>query len=150
MGQYATQQDFIDAFGYEEVLQLSNLWDASATEVNSGNLNRNIADAESIVNGMIATCPAVRALMPFADPKPPLLKGYVLDIARYRMDSIQAREDVRKRKEDAIAELRLIGKCEMSLGLDASVPPQPVVTSFSTVEVAGGDNIFTTESLHGF
>ena len=150
MGQYATHQDFIDAFGYEEVVQLSNLWDASATEINSGNLNRNIADAEALTNGMIATCPSVRALMPFVDPKPPLLKGYVLDIARYRMDSIQAREDVRKRYEDAIAQLKLIGKCEMSLGLAASVPPVPVETTLSAVEVVGGDNIFSAERLYGF
>ncbi|WP_019500832.1 DUF1320 domain-containing protein [Pseudanabaena sp. PCC 6802] len=150
MGRYATQQDFVDAFGYEEVVQLSNLWDASATEINSANLNRNIADAEAIVDGMIATCPAVAEQMPFADPKPPLLKGYVLDLARRRMDSISAREDVIRRADEAIAQLKLIGACKMSLGLSGATPPVAIETAKGDIQVSEGRGIFAEDFLRGF
>jgi phage gp36-like protein len=119
---YTVLQDFIDAFGIRELIQLTNLDDASATEINLSRLEQNQQKAFARINGLIANCPDVRTLMPFTTP-PPILKDFELDITRYYLDQVLPREDVRKRYEDAIAQLMLIGKCQMSLGLD-SVPSE--------------------------
>lgn len=118
---YCSTQDFIDAFGLREMIQLTNLDDANATEINESRLSQNQEKAFARINGLIANCPTVAALMPFAIV-PPILKDFELDMVRYYLDNTLAREDVRKRYEDAIAQLTMIGKCQMSLGLDGAVP----------------------------
>lgn len=146
---YTTQQDFIDAFGEQEIIQLTNLYLATATAINAAKLTQCQEDAKALIDGMISTCPSVAALMPFATI-PPLLRSYELDICRYRMDSVQAREDVRKRYEDAIKQLTLIGQCKMSLGLSGDVPE--VAVSTSTIDASSGDaNTYFGEcTLNGY
>ena len=121
MATYCTAQDFVDAFGTREMIQLTNLDDSSATEINESRLQQNQQKAYARINGLIANCPGVAALMPFV-VIPPILSDFELDITRYYLDQVLPREDVRKRYEDAIAQLILIGKCQMSLGLDGAVP----------------------------
>lgn len=121
MATYCLTQDFIDAFGKREMIQLTNLDDASATEINESRLQQNQEKAYARINGLIANCPTVAAHMPFV-VVPPILKDFELDMVRYYLDQVLPREDVRKRYEDAIAQLTLIGKCQMSLGLDGAVP----------------------------
>jgi phage gp36-like protein len=144
---YATTQDFIDNFGHE-IVALTNLNNASAVALNVPVLQANQRKAYALINGMIARCPDVAKLMPFATP-PELLVGYELDITRYYLDSIQAREDVRKRFEDAKAELAMIGKCQMLLGLigNPEVVQESISVSVGVIETAG---IFTGEVLHGY
>lgn len=121
MATYALLQDFVDAFGTREMIQLTNLDDAIATEINISRLEQNQQKAFARINGLIANCPSVAALMPFT-VVPPILTDFELDIVRYYLDQTLPREDVRKRYEDAIAQLMLIGKCQMSLGLDGAIP----------------------------
>ena len=123
---YATQQNFIDTFGEIQMIQLTNLDNASATAINVAQLEANQIKAYALINGMIAGCPDVAALMPFAEA-PSLLIGYELDITRYYLERNIAREDVRQRYEDAISQLKLIGKCQLSLGLVGS-PAKPLET----------------------
>jgi phage gp36-like protein len=146
---YATEQDFIDAFGLHEIVQLSNLDDPMAQTINSAKLIRCQQQAKSLIDGLIAGCQAVAAQMPFA-LIPPLLTSYELDIARYLMDSIQAREDVRKRYEDALQQLRLIGRCEMSLGLSGGTPQEPVSSNAQSATSLKPSGIFSSEALCGY
>lgn len=145
---YSTTQEFIDTFGLYEIVQLTNLNDASAVAVNLPVLQANQNKAFALINGMISRCGDVRILMPFASP-PLLLVGYELDITRYYLDSIQAREDVRKRFEDALTQLRLIGKCELSLGLIGS-PPEVIESQSILVGVGERLEVFTRENLYGY
>ncbi len=131
MATYCVLQDFLDAFGTREMIQLTNLDDSNATEVNLSRLEQNEQKAFARINGLIANCPTVAAMMPFT-VAPPILRDYELDITRYYLDQTLPREDVRKRYEDAIAQLILIGKCQMSLGLDGGLPGA-VIDSGETV-----------------
>lgn len=144
---YATTQDFIDNFGHE-IVALTNLNNASAVVVNLPVLQANQRKAFALINGLIANCPDVAKLMPFTQPVP-LLTAYELDMTRYYLDSIQAREDVRKRFEDAKGELILIGKCQLSLGLIGV--PEVVQEQLSvSVGVIEREGIFTAEALYGY
>lgn len=133
---YATLQDYLDTFGQDEIIELTNLHDATATTVNTANLARNQEKATAVIDGMIASCPTVAAAMPFATA-PAILKALELDLVRYYLDSLNPRDDVRLRYADALKQLQLIGACQMSLGLPTVAPnvgspsytaPTPVFT----------------------
>ena len=117
---YTVKQQYIDAFGLAEMVQLTNLHDRSASDIDDAVLSRNREQAFAVINAYIT--PTYGSLLPFSTV-PPLLNMFELNIVRYYLDSMQAREDVRLRYEDAIAQLKLIGKGDMSLGLDGGVTP---------------------------
>jgi len=117
---YATEQDFLDRFGEQEIVELTNLYRPSATVVDTDVLERNQESAFATINGMIANCPAVAALLPLSAPYPPLLVQYELDLTRYYLDTLATRPDVKERADMVMAQLKMIGRCEMSLGLDGA------------------------------
>lgn len=117
---YATEQDFIDRFGEQEMVELTNLYSPSAQSIDTDILERNQESAAATINGMISNCPAVAELLPLEAPYPPLLIQFELDLTRYNLDTLAARPDVKDRADEVMRQLRLIGKCEMSLGLDGA------------------------------
>jgi phage gp36-like protein len=139
---YATDQDFVEAFGEEEMRDLTNLHDATAEEINIDILERNQAKAFALINGMIASCPTVAAHMPFATP-PAILVALELDITRYYLDALNPREDVRLRYRDAMEQLRLIGTCEMSLGL-------PEILQHGSPAYRSPAPVFTRDTLSAY
>jgi phage gp36-like protein len=142
---YATLQDYLDTFGQDEMIDLTNLHDTTATTVNTANLTRNQEKATAVIDGMIASCPTVAAAMPFATA-PAILKALELDLVRYYLDSLNPRDDVRLRYADALKQLQLIGSCQMSLGLPAAtVAPNVGSPSFSSPTP-----VFTRDSLADF
>jgi phage gp36-like protein len=141
MSNYCTQQDLIDSFGWQEVLELSNLDDPAARQINPVRIAQVIVEAGAEIDGYIGS----RYKLPLLEV-PVILKLCALDIVRYRLDKNQQREDVRQRYEDRLRFLELVGKGQMSLG---------VVDSESSVPVGGVDftapvRQFTLESLEGF
>jgi phage gp36-like protein len=145
---YTTSQDFIDAFGLDEIVQLTNLYEPSATTINLQALEQNQIKARALIDGYISNCPGVASLMPFVAPFPQLLVGYELDIVRYFLDSLNGRTDVRLRYEDAIRDLRLIGRCELSLGLVGN-PPE-VITNSDAPIFSAPEPVFTRQNLRDF
>ena len=117
---YATEQDFIDRFGEQEMVELTNLYSPSATSIDTDILERNQESAYATINGMIANCPAVAELLPLSAPYPALLVQFELDLTRYNLDTLASRPDVKDRADQVMAQLKLIGRCEMSLGLDGA------------------------------
>lgn len=146
---YATQQDFIDAFGEREVIMLTNLYVPTATVINTAKLIQCQEDGKALIDGMISTCHTVAAQMPFA-LIPPLLRTFELDICRYKMDSVQAREDVRKRYEDAMKQLLLIGQCKMSLGLSGADPAVAIPTNILDGQIGSTNTYFGECTLSGY
>jgi phage gp36-like protein len=110
---YATQQEFIEAFGEQEAIMLTNLDDASALAINTIRLDRALVDASALID----TYCGARYVLPLS-PLPQSVIPYCLDIARYRLDRIRSREDVRLRYEDAIKYLEQVTKGMISLGAD--------------------------------
>ena len=136
--QFAQVADFIAAFGEEETLCLTNPDNAEGEEIKGEIIDRALrrasAEASSYVTGAGYCLPL--------SVVPEVLLGYVLDIARYRLEHINAREDVRKRYEDAINWLKMLaaGKVDLGIpcGMDAEIDAQqgtasPVYASNSRV-----------------
>ena len=115
MGSYLTVAQLVDLHDEQEIIQLTNLDDRSATTVNAARAEAAILYAES----------EVRTYMDFKDLSklestgvvPVVLRNKVSDIARYHLDSKRPREDVRQRYEDAIKWLEKLAKGMVSLGL---------------------------------
>lgn len=151
MATYSTTQDFIDAFGKREMVQLTNLDDAAARDINEAVLEQNRLKAFALINAIISHCAAIASQMPFAQV-PPLLTNYELDITRYYLDRNMAREDVRKRFEDAIEYLKLVGKCQAGIGLDGAIPGGVIDTNnqVNAVVIPRLESPFREEVLNGY
>ncbi|MEX0271393.1 gp436 family protein [Leptolyngbyaceae cyanobacterium UHCC 1019] len=140
---YATQQQFIDAFGRDEAIQLTNLEDSTAEEIDVVPLNRALTDASS----MIDTYLGGKYTVPFTTV-PAVLIPHCLNIARYYLDRNSAREDVRQRYEDAIRWLEQLAKGILTLGLDtaqATIKPREGLPDFTA-----GEKVYTNSSLQDF
>ena len=141
---YATVQDFIDYFGDQESLELTNLDDPTAQTVNEELLRRSLDHAHAEVNSYLAGS----YTLPLTQTVPQILKYDELEIARFRLDKYRTREDVQQRYELVIQRLRDIAKGLVNLGLDQNNVE---------VEVVAGDPayisalpVFTLDSLNGF
>ena len=112
MAAYATEQQFIDQFGQEETIQLTNLEDPAAVAVNSTVLQAALDRASEEIDSYIGQ----RYDLPLV-VLPVTLVQAALDIARYRLDNNDPREDVWQRYEDAIKWLLLIANGKVSLNV---------------------------------
>jgi phage gp36-like protein len=110
---YGTPQDFIDAFGEVEAIDLTNLDDVAATAVNPIPLGKALDDASGFMDGYFGH----RYLLPLSATSA-TVNRVSLDIARYFLDRIKSREDVRLRYEDALKWLEGVGKGTISLGTE--------------------------------
>ena len=146
---YATLANFIDTFSEEELIQLTNLTDPSATTINTAVLEANQIKAKALINGMIASNSGLAAQMPFPTA-PALLTNYELDITRYYLDRNAPREDVRLRYEDAMAQLRLIGQGKLSIGFfsEEVAPVEP--SGGGSISFDSNDSLFSSGFLEGY
>jgi phage gp36-like protein len=110
---YAIQQDFVDAFGESEAIMLTNLDTPNATEISSAPMDSALRRASNLIDTYCGS----RYSLPL-NPLPEVVNGYCLDIARYFLDRVRDREDVRQRYEDAIKYLEQVCKGQISLGAD--------------------------------
>ncbi len=110
---YASAQDFIDAFGQPETIMLTNLDDAAATTPNLVPLDKALTDATALIDAYVGG----RYVLPLTVVST-VVHRYCLDIARYMLDRIRSREDVRVRYEDALKFFESVVKGHVSLGAD--------------------------------
>lgn len=139
---YATQQDLIDAFSQEEILELSQLDDSAANTIGTANVEAALDDASDLIDSYIGG----RYTLPLSST-PRVLVRICCDIARYMLDRYNPREDVRQRYEDAIRWLEQVAKGVLSLGLDEAGAEPP--TAGSPQFLSPGRQ-FTNETLRGF
>jgi phage gp36-like protein len=119
---YATAADFELAFGSREALQLSNRDNAAtATVVNAAVLEEFLEGASGLIDSYLGA----RYLTPVVTPTQPL-KQACLDIARYYIDNVRVREDVRLRYEDRIRWLEQVTKGLVELGLPGIAGLTPI------------------------
>lgn len=96
----ATPDDFVLAYGLREAIQLTNIDDADATQPNSQKLWMAIEDACALIdNYIIQATRAGKLLISSSRRRTSLI------IARYYLDTVRRREDVKKDYELAITEL---------------------------------------------
>ncbi len=117
MADYVTLDEAKQALKQDNLIELTNLRDPSAEEVNEGTFNFHNTRTTQLINSYIQL--AVPSLP--LESVPVVLKGYAIDILNYNLwlDG-DPPEDVRRRYKDAIEWLKLVAKGEVSLGLDAN------------------------------
>jgi phage gp36-like protein len=130
---YATQQDLVERFGSEELVELTNRGGGGAAD--SVVIERALADADDTINGYLSS----RYTLPLATV-PLLLKRMAGDIARYLLYEDRVTDQVERRYSDAIAWLKDVASGKASLGADA-VGAQPA--SDGGAQASGGDRVFT-------
>lgn len=134
---YATQQDLIDRFGEEELIQLTDRAGLGAVE--SIAVARALADAEAEIDSYLV----VRYAVPVA-PAPAMLVRVACDVARYRLYANAPTQPVRVAYEDAVKFLRDVAAGKASLGAGAeSLPAQ----SGGTVQFEPGGRVFARDNL---
>lgn len=146
---YATEQDFIEFFELAEMVQLTNLNNAGATAIDSARLAQAQARAKGLIDMYAASCPSVRAVMPFVEPYPQALKLIEMDITRYFLDSNLTREGVVKRYEDSIKILEKLAACKTTLGL-VGEPETVLVTNNLDGSFGSSPTYFGGSTLDGY
>ena len=111
---YATQQDLIDRYGEQEVIQLTDRADPPAETIDAAVVAKALADAGAMIDGYLGG----RYTLPLATV-PPVLTGYAGDIARYRLYGDAAPDRVEKAYRDAIRFLEMVAAGKISLGAGA-------------------------------
>ncbi len=138
---YCTVPQLIGLFGESEILQLSHLDNSSATTIDTVRVNAAIAYAQDEINSYLGG----RYTLPLSSV-PLVLTGKAADIARYQLDSIRPRDDVRKRYEDAVKWLVLVAGGKLDLGLtDNTALPIVVASNSYSVDSLTSGLVFDVE-----
>ena len=116
---YATRQDMIDRFSEAELIQLTDKGAVRADRIVDAVLDRALDDASAEIDGYLAG----RYALPLS-PVPANLPLLCCDIARYRLQHVEAGEQVRARYDAAVKFLTKVATGEIQLGATAAgVPP---------------------------
>lgn len=137
---YASQQNMIDRFGSQELIELTDRLNTGAIDATV--LGQALADANTEIDSyLLSVC-----VLPLVTVPPRLIK-IAADIARYELYGARCTDQVRARYTDAIAFLKAVVTGTASLGLDASNQPSPqtggVGMSAKPPVFAAGDNTVT-------
>lgn len=97
----ASPDDFIIAYGLKEATQLTNIDDASATTVNVQKLRMAIQDANSLIDSYIEQSGKAGMVLITSNRR-----RTALIIARYYLDTVRRREDVKADYETALKQLQ--------------------------------------------
>jgi phage gp36-like protein len=96
----ASPDDFIVAYGLKEAIQLTNIDDAAATTVNVAKLRMAIQDANSLIDSYIEQSGKAGMVLITGNRR-----RTALIIARYYLDTVRRREDVKSDYETALKQL---------------------------------------------
>lgn len=122
MTTYATQQNMIDRFGADELIQLTDRDNLGVIDVTV--LGQALTDADAEINAYIGS----RYTLPLSSV-PPTITKFAADIARYQLYDVRASDVVKARYDDAIKFFKLLVAGTVSLGLD--LVNQPVADTGS-------------------
>jgi len=137
---YATQQNLIDRFGEQEIVQLT---DRDGTGViDAAVVTKALEDADGEINARIA----LKYTVPLT-PVPTIVVRLAADIARYFLYEDRVTEAVKARYDAVIRLLEQVGAGRASLGPDA-VGAEPSVAGGPEAEAP--ERIFTHDSLADF
>ena len=97
----ASPDDFIVAYGLKEAIQLTNIDDAGATSVNVAKLRMAIQDANSLIDSYIEQSGKAGQVLITSNRR-----RTALIVARYYLDTVRRREDVRADFESCLKQLQ--------------------------------------------
>jgi phage gp36-like protein len=130
---YLTRAQFEQRFGVDETVGLLENGAAYARAEN---------EAASLIDGFLAS----RYTLPLASV-PEIVRGWAADVVRFKLWDEQAPEEVRRRYDDALAQLR-----DLARGLIALPPDAAGVQVAPAGDFAGysADRVFTMSTLCGY
>lgn len=134
---YATQQNMVDRFGSDELIQLTDRGNLGVIDATV--LGQALADANTEIDSYLASV----CTLPLVTVPPRLIK-IASDIARYELYGARCTEQVRQRYMDAIAFLKLVVSGAASLGLDPLSQP---VAQVGGVGMTAKAPVFNGDSL---
>ena len=137
---YATLQDLVDRFGYEQLAQLSDR--DAGTVIDETVIGRALADAAAEIDGYLAALYA----LPLATV-PALLTRMACDLARYRLFGDRVTEQVRQLYTDAVRDLKAIAGG--AIRIDGAAPLAPSSAS-TTIKVSAPASIFSSDAVGGY
>lgn len=138
---YATQQNLIDRFGEEELIQLTDR--SNLGVIDAAVVNRALGDADAQINGYLA----VRYTLPLVAPLPAVLERLASDIARYALHENAVTEIVETRYRDAIALLKDVSKGTAKLDENGAAA---LPTSNNGVQISSTTPVFRRSESGGF
>lgn len=117
---YTTQPDLVDRFGTDELIQISNPTDPTATVVNATRIDNAITDIDALVDAKLAP----RFTLPLASV-PRVLRNIACDLVRARLYEDRITDHVASRERQALKLLDEISAGKLSLGLDDAAQLTP-------------------------
>lgn len=139
---YATQQDLVDRFGEDELIQLTDRADPPANAIDAVAVARALTDADALIDGYLGS----RYALPLAEV-PPLLVGIACDLARYQLYPVAPIEAVATKRDQAVATLRDIASGKIALPVGEAETPAPASAG---VQIAGPGRVFSADTLKDF
>lgn len=139
---YCTQQDLIDRFGEQELVELTDRADPPAGLIDANVVAQAISDAGAEIDGYVGA----RYSLPLAS-NPESLKRIACDIARYRLYEDAVSEQVRTRYEDTMKFLAGVSRGLVSLGMPMAETP---AQSVGQVLIDSSPRRFSRDRLDGF
>ena len=97
----ASPDDFIVAYGLKEAIQLTNIDDAASTSVNVAKLRMAIQDANSLIDSYIEQSGKAGMVLITSNRR-----RTALIVARYYLDTVRRREDVKADYETALKQMQ--------------------------------------------
>lgn len=137
--EYATQQDMVDRFGSDELINLTDRQHTGA--IDSEVVSQALLDANSEIDAYLAS----RYELPLASA-PQSLVRIACDIARYRLYDEQATETVSDRYKAAVRFLDAVAKGSVRFG-PSNNGQQPQSSGEATINSSG--RVFGRDG-HGF
>mgnify|MGYP001018410175 CR=1 len=138
---YASQQNLIDRFGEDELIQLTDR--ASLDAIDATVVARALADADAEINGYLST----RYTLPLS-PVPAVLEKLACDIARYQLFENAVTEIVTERYENAIRFLKDVAAGKVTLGVDGN--GDTAATISNSVQISSTTPVFRRSESDGF
>lgn len=137
---YCPQTTFAERFSQAELDQLTD-----ATTGMGLDYARAAADADALVDSYLGAVPGRTFALP-VDPVPAVLAGIAADLVRFNLWAARASEEVRNRRDQAVAWLKdvVAGKAALPLAAD----PAPTVGLGMTARSA--DRVFSADTLRDF
>jgi phage gp36-like protein len=126
----ASVDDYILAYGLKEAIQVTNIDDAAATSVNAAKLRMAIQDANSLIDSYIEQSGKAGMVLITSNRR-----RTALIIARYYLDTVRRREDVKTDYESALKQLaaeRAMTAIRAGGGDSAIDTPQGIMRSWRT------------------
>lgn len=136
---YCSQQDCIDRFGEQELIDLTDR--IGVSEINDDVLNQAISDASVEMNTYISRFSFT------SDNLPAVFKPLACDITRYRLYDEQVSEQVNKRYLAAIKMLMNINEGKISIGSSNSGED---IVSNDFAEIQSSTSVFSRQNSKGF